>query len=228
MLWIFLCIILELYLILESKISNSICIRWRFPPLFSLRFTETEARKGFFESKGLHKTNNRKSWICYLPIITKRMYAIEKWMSSFFIWKSHLVTIQHFIQFLPNKILLSLEELEKCIFVSKVTKQNKKNNIWRLVQTLRPLGYKIKNHNSNCTQVLNNINGRLMIFWNIWLWTIKLLIGINLQFLRLKASKTPHLSCVHLIHVDVIMNHQFKLPHAESTKRIGDLIPACI
>lgn len=139
MLWIFLCIILELYLILEFKISNSICIRWRFPPLFSLRFTETEARKGFFESKGLHKTNNRKNWICYLPIITKRMYAIEKWMSSFFIWKSHLVTIQHFIQFLPNKILLSLAELEKCIFVTKVTKQNKKITLWDLFRPSGPL-----------------------------------------------------------------------------------------
>lgn len=42
--------------------------------------------------------------------------------------------------------------------------------------------------------------------------------GINLRLLRLKASDTPHLSCVHLIHIDVIMDHQFKLPNAASTK----------
>lgn len=42
---------------------------------------------------------------------------------------------------------------------------------------------------------------------------------LNSRFLCLKAFEPPHLSGVHFIHIDVIMNHQFKLPNAERTQK---------
>lgn len=52
------------YLIFDPVISSSRCIRCRSPPLLSLRFTVTGAKKGFLASKGL----NEKTQCCPLPI----------------------------------------------------------------------------------------------------------------------------------------------------------------
>ena len=41
------------YLILESEMSNSRCMRWRSVPWFSFRLVVTAARNGFLASKGL-------------------------------------------------------------------------------------------------------------------------------------------------------------------------------
>lgn len=41
------------YLILESEMSNSRCMRWRSVPWFSFRLVVTTAKNGFLASKGL-------------------------------------------------------------------------------------------------------------------------------------------------------------------------------